>query len=314
MESKNLKGLHPFEYEHPFDQKALDALQNMPGLEMIIRKFNSAAIEPLIKVQYTGSHTRITKEFYPTIYGLLDKACSVLNLDYRPLLYTRRNDEINAFTVGVENPIIVINTGTIELCSEDELLYIIGHEIGHIKSRHTLYHQVGDFLPVMADMITGLGSLITFPLQLALFRWARMSEFTADRAGLLACQNFASACRMMMKAAGVPSNYYKEMQIEAFIEQAREFELLDYEKLNQAIKFLSVMDSSHPWLVMRAAELIKWVESGEYENVLERNSSYKAFVNGENGSFSCKSCGQQYSDIPNFCNSCGKPLKYVEHG
>lgn len=312
MEPKNLIGLHPLEYEHPFDQKALDALQNMPGLEVIIRKFNSAAIEPLYKIQYTGSHTRISKEFYPKIYGLLDKACSVLNMDYRPLLYTRRDDSINAFTVGVENPIIVCNTGTIELLTEDELLFVMGHEVGHIKSRHTLYHQVGLFLPMMADLITGLGSLITLPLQLALYRWERMSKFTADRAGLLACQNFASACRMMMKAAGVPSNYYKDIQIEAFIEQAKEFELMDYEKMNQAIKLLSVMDSSHPWLVMRAAELIKWVETGDYQNVLERASSYKVFVNEENGSFSCKSCGQQFSDIPNFCNSCGKPLKYIE--
>ncbi|MEW6710602.1 MAG: M48 family metallopeptidase, partial [Candidatus Riflebacteria bacterium] len=217
METKNLEGLHPIEYEHPFDQKALNALQNMPGLDVIIRKFNSTAVEPLIKIQYTGSHTQITKEFYPKIYNILDQACSILNLESRPLFYTQRDDEIDAFTIGVENPIIILNTGAIELCSEDELLFIMGHEIGHIKSRHTLYHQVGEFLPVMADFITGLGSLVTFPLQLALFRWARMSEFTADRAGLLACQNFASACRLMMKAAGVPSNYYDEMQIEAFI-------------------------------------------------------------------------------------------------
>ncbi|NLY02456.1 MAG: M48 family metalloprotease [Rhodopirellula sp.] len=312
-----LTGLHPYEYEHPFDAKALDALQRTPGLDALIRQFNKHAVERLITVQYTGSNLRITKRSYPKIHRLLDIVCETINLPARPSLYLEWAYNIDGFTIGVDNPILVLTSGALDLLTDEELLYLIGHEVGHIKSRHTLYHQMADFLPFIADVVgqatLGLGKLIGSPLELALklalLHWSRMSEFTADRAALLACQNFDAASRVMMKLAGMPIRHYAEMKTEAFLDQARQFESLDYEKLNKAVKFLSIMGSTHPWTVMRSAELLKWVEGGDYEMVIQRKTGYRLRVRHEGNDQFCRNCGYRLKGSERFCNSCGTLLR-----
>ena len=37
--------------------------------------------------------------------------------------------------------------------------------------------------------------------------------------------------------------------------------------MNKVVKFLSIADETHPWTVMRSAELLKWIDSGEYNRL-----------------------------------------------
>jgi Zn-dependent protease with chaperone function len=307
-----IDNLLPFEYEHPFDEKALDSLQKTTGLDMIIRLFNKHAVERIITIQKTGSGIHITGENYPKIYAILDKVCDIINLPKRPDLYMEWGYNINAFAIGVESPIIVLNSGAVDLLTDDELCCIIGHEVGHIKSQHMLYHQVGQVLPylgsILGDVTLGIGKLISTPLQYALFHWMRMSEFTADRAGLLACQDIETATRVMMKLSGVPIRYFDDIKIESFMEQARRFEHLDYANLNKLVKFMSVIERSHPWTVIRAAEMLRWFEGGEYEQVLSRQTKERHHIRIVNGVRYCRKCGSYLQGAENFCNSCGVKL------
>ena len=38
--------------------------------------------------------------------------------------------------------------------------------------------------------------------------------------------------------------------------------------MNKIIKTISIADDTHPWTVMRAAELLNWIESREYGKYL----------------------------------------------
>lgn len=304
-----IENLDSREYEHAFDGKALDALRKAKGFDTVLRLFNKHLIERLITVQYTGSNLKITNLNYPKIYRLLDHACEVLNLEQRPDLYLQPHFGINGFTVGSERPIIVISSEAIDLLDELELIYVLGHEIGHIKSEHVLYHQLAEYFPIMAQVIgdatLGLGQTLSLPIQIALFNWSRMSEFTADRAGLLACQDIEIAGRVMMKIAGMPTKYYNEMDFEVFLQQAKEFEELDYDSLNKMTKLLLAMDQTHPWTVMRTAQLYRWLETEEYSAVLERKTISRAFqVNG-----ACRRCGYRLNGTEKFCPLCGKSLQ-----
>lgn len=269
---KPLLGLAHKDYEHPFDKKALDALEHTPGIEKVSKYIVKHTIERVYTVQFTGSNLRVTKRNYPQIYEMLEYACRILDLQRIPDFYLQWGYHINGFTTGAEKPLVVLNSGTIDLCDEDELLYIIGHEVGHIKSQHMLYHMMAQGYSIIASIIDsatlGLGSLLTTPIQLALFYWYRMSEFTADRAGLLCCQNKDAAIRAMMKMSGMPIKHFNNMVYKSFIDQAKEFEQLDCESLNKIVKVLTIMDSSHPWTVMRAAELINWINSGAYDKIV----------------------------------------------
>lgn len=264
---KILTGLDSSQYEHPFDKKALNALKKTPGVDLVGNFITKNTVEKIYNVQYTGSHLRVTKENYPKIYEYLEYACQILNMPKVPELYIEWGYSVNAMTVGSENPIIVLNSGLIDLCDDDEIMFIIGHECGHIKSNHMLYHMMAQVFNLCIDQIP-FGNLASAPLQYALYYWNRMSEFTADRAGLLCCQNRDAAIRAFMKMAGIPIKEYSEMDTDAFIQQAANFKKLDYDGMSHLIKFISILDESHPWTVMRASELLGWINGGEYDRLI----------------------------------------------
>ena len=269
---KILTGLDHTQYEHPFDKKALAALEATPGLSLVGKFITKNTIERLYTIQYTGSHLQVTKNSYPSIYEYLDYACKVLDVKKIPELYVEWGYNINAFTVGAENPIIVLNSGLIDLCDDDEIIFIIGHELGHVKSNHMLYHMMAQVINYIIDQIP-FGSIAAAPLQYALYYWDRMSEFTADRAGLLCCQNKEAAVRAFMKMSGMPIKQFNEMNYQTFLQQAKDFKQLDYDNLNKIIRWISIADASHPWTVMRAAELLNWITSGEYSKCAEIDSA-----------------------------------------
>lgn len=266
---KILHGLVHSEYEHPFDQKALEKLESVPFLTKACKWVTENTIERIYTIQYTGSNLKVTKRNYPIIYDYLDYAAKILDITNVPDLYIEWGYSINACTIGAEHPIIVLNSGLIDLCTEDEIMFVIGHELGHVKSNHMLYHMMAQIINYIIDAIPG-GSLLAGGLQYTLYYWNRMSEFTADRAGLLCCQNETAAIRAFMKMAGIPINHFNNMNYETFIEQAREFKMLDIEGMNKFIKVLSIANASHPWTVMRASELLNWTNSGTYQREINR--------------------------------------------
>lgn len=262
-----LLNLHHEEYEHPFDKKALNALESTPGLNFVGKFITKNTIEKFYTVQCTGSNLKVTKSSYPQLFDYLEYACQILNMPKVPEMYIQWGYGINACTIGAENPIIILNSGLIDLCDDDEIMFIIGHECGHIKSNHMLYHMMASIINTIIDQIP-LGNYAAAPLQYALYYWSRMSEFTADRAGWLCCQNLNAVVRSFIKMAGLPINQYANLDAKSFIKQAQDFQMLDYESLNKVIKLLSIMDQTHPWTVMRGAQLLEWINSGEGKRVI----------------------------------------------
>jgi len=157
-----------------------------------------------------------------------------------------------------------------------------------------------------------------------LLYWARMSELTCDRAGLLTVQDFRVSISAIAKMAGAPRKYLDEINVDAFLEQARDFEGFDFDTLDKIAKVLSVMQRRHPWTVMRASELDKWYQSGGYYNTLHNPSGPKETkkyadagttgntsggLNGMSGTVSCPECGSIFADEARFCATCGHKLR-----
>ena len=267
---KILTGLDHSMYEHPFDKEALQKLESIPMLTTVFKWITTNTIERIYTIQYTGSNLKITKSSYPKLYQYPLDACKILDLKKVPDMYINWGYDINACTIGSENPIIILDSGLIDLCNEDEIMFVIGHEAGHICSNHMLYHMMAQVINYFIDATPG-GALIAGGLQYALYYWYRMSEFTADRTGLLCCQNPDAMVSAFIKMAGLPHNEYGQINTDAFIEQARDFKTLDYEGINKIVKILSIADESHPWTVMRSAELLKWIDEGGYEKIIKES-------------------------------------------
>lgn len=262
-QKKILTGLDHKQYEHSFDKMALEKLESIPLLTKFFTWMTTNTIERIYTVQYTGSNLKVTNTNYPKIYQYLEDACHILDLDRMPDLYLDWHYSINACTIGAEHPIIILNSGLIDLCDDDEIMFILGHEVGHVKSNHMLYHMMAQVVDFFIDSIPG-GNLVAGGLQYALYYWYRMSEFSADRAGLLCCQDTEAMIRAFIKMAGLPIKEFGNICTDTFLQQARDFKTLDYDGMNKVVKLISIADDSHPWTVMRSSELLKWIESGEY--------------------------------------------------
>lgn len=163
---------------------------------------------------------------------------------------------------------------------------------------------------IIGDFTLGIGDKIFKGLELALYNWYRMSEYSADRAGLLACQNPNAAFSLMYKLAGFPIKFYQELNTDDFLLQSDEFKNLDTGIYNKVVKILSAAYNTHPWTVMRAKELKNWIDDGSYDSIFNRQTSLlPKFANyTSQEAIFCPMCGVQSSANSHFCSSCGTSL------
>lgn len=309
-----LHGLYPQAYEHPADAAALNALQHTAGVDTLVRKLSGWGLERMLRIQLTGSYLRVTSAAFPSLFETLQTAIERLDLPICPDLYIQDGDEINAYTAGVEHPVIVLNRGAIDRLEDDELLFVIAHEVGHIKSGHVLYYQIANIIPVLGnllgEMTLGIGNFLSLGLQIALLHWQRTSELTADRAGLLACQSNDTAMRTLMKLAGMPDKCAGKVDPKHFASQALQFEMLDLNMVDRAAKYLSIYGQNHPWTVLRGKELLTWIQTGGYDRVLTMPHTPHPPAPKLVKRF-CDQCGVELQPADQFCRSCGNKASAI---
>ena len=269
MNSHKLYGISTSDFQHPKEASSMRTLKNTKGLEKVVKKFYDMGIEKIIKLQYTGSSLKLSPNSFPELYKLTEAACEILDVDDIPELYVQRSEQFTATTLGVERPMIAISSECLDKLSKQELLFMIGREIAQIKCQHTLYQEIGFIFPELMDAISGitlgLSGVLSSGLKYALFHWAQMAEYTADRGGLLVCQDIYVAKKLYTKLAGLPEKYWATFEVEELENQAREFEGFNEKTFDKFMRFLY---GNNLWAIARAQELIDWVESGDYNKVL----------------------------------------------
>jgi len=132
-------------------------------------------------------------------------------------------------------------------------------------SGHALYKTMLHLLLQAVAGRAGLSSLVLSAIIMALREWDRKSELSSDRAGLLCLQNPQIAHRVHMKMAG--GGRVDEMDVDAFVAQAELYEK-GGDLRDGALRFLNLMGRTHPFAVLRLAELKRWVDGGHYAAVL----------------------------------------------
>jgi Zn-dependent protease with chaperone function len=282
-------------YEHPADRSALVALRKLTGFDVILRNLAGLFNDRALRLMFLASSVRASEQQFPHLYQMLLDGAYVLDMPRVPELFISQSPLVNAMALGTDKPFIVITTGMVDLMDEEEIRFIIGHELGHVLSGHSVYRTMLFHLVNLAARLAlvpfawlGLKAVIW-----GLEEWYRKSELSCDRAGLLAGQDVPAARRALMKTAGGPQ--LAELSHDAFLEQAREYDAVP-DLRESLIKLLQLQGTTHPFAVVRFAELDRWASEGEYRDILagnypRRDADSDASVGGE-----FKSAAKSYQD------------------
>ncbi len=258
-------------WEHPADRAALQALRAVPGVDEVIRKILALlGGERGIRLLFQGNAVRVGPAQFPRLWQLHVEVCTTFDWPDVPELYVSQTPFFNAGAYGMDQPFIVLHSAALEMLDDDELRVILAHELGHVMSGHALYRTIAAILAIVSlAALPVLAGIAVLPVRLAFLEWSRKSELSADRAGLLGSQDIAVAQRLDMKMAGGGrgENFTGQMNVEAYMQQAHEYAAAG-EGLDIVYKLLSTLALTHPMHTVRAAELQRWVASGEYDRIL----------------------------------------------
>jgi hypothetical protein len=194
---------------HPWDLRATTTLGKVPGLALATRKMMEYGLERIFYLENTADNVRVTDKMFPRLRRYLLWGCKILGVE-EPELYVSNEPVPNAYTYGHTRPFIVLTSGLVDMLDEQERLFVIGHELGHIKFGHVLYTVLAENIRVVIDIIgratLGVGSLLGTGLALPLLDWYRKAELSADRAALLCVQHVHEARRRLGRARGADAD------------------------------------------------------------------------------------------------------------
>lgn len=273
-------GISSEAFRHPLDRQAEQALRNLPGFNLIARKFVEFIYERPQLVYLMGNSIQVGPRQYSTIYQMFRECVRDLDIYPEPTLFVSQNPEANSYALGQDNPYIVINTGILDLLDEAEIRVVLAHELGHIKCGHTILIQMAmwamNAASALGELTFGIGNLVTQALIYAFFEWRRKAELSSDRAALLVMDDLNPVMSTMMKLSGGSNKYANECSLQEFIKQSENYQALDEDGLNQVYKFLMYNGSqgtmlSHPFPVERLHYLRAWVVSEEYQQIRRGN-------------------------------------------
>lgn len=273
---KKFADLSKHDYVHPADSKALAALKAIPGIDTALKQLLKVTGESAMRVSFMASAVQITPKQCPDLYAKLQVACTTLGVDM-PDFFLQQNPVVNAFTGGVDKAVIVLWTGLVEKLNDEELLAVIAHEVGHIHAEHVLYLTAARLIEALmnasvAAIVPGseiIKFLVSAGISSALLAWARRAELSCDRAALLVTQDPHVIGRTMMKLAG--GTYASKIDYDEFLNQARDFQKnYDENKLDKFWADLLNAGLTHPFPIWRVSEILKYVDSGEYNTLMKK--------------------------------------------
>jgi Zn-dependent protease with chaperone function len=262
-----LPGISSRAWEHPADKGALVAMRRLKGFDTLLKAVSGLFSERAFRLMFLGSAVRVDERQFATLHRLLAEVAATLDAPALPEMYVRADPTLNAMTVGMDKPMIVLNSALVDLLDEEELRFVIAHELGHALSGHALYQTLLQRVLAMSGLLSAipLGGLGIRVILAALMEWARKAELSADRAGLLATQDPAVAIRAHMKAAS--GGHLEHLDATSYLVQAQEYD--EGGDLRESfIKMMLMERATHPFLVVRSRELRRWVDSGAYTAIL----------------------------------------------
>jgi Zn-dependent protease with chaperone function len=270
-------------YEHPADRAATAALKAVPMLDIVVRKLIEWRYERALRQFYLGNSVKVGEHQLPELWAAHQGVMRILDMPSRYDLYVTSPVPGGAQAIGSENPMIVFDSMLLQRLGPGEQRVVVAHELGHILSDHMIYVTALNILISVGDGLPFFMGLPFRAVKAVLLEWFRATELSCDRAATLAVRDPRIVCRTLMVTAGaMPAD---ELNLDAFMTQAMEYESWD-DPSDRVRRFFNEIGQTHTYAVRRVSEVMKWVQSGEYDRIVRgefRTRDQEANVRAEAG-------------------------------
>ena len=178
-----MEHLNPqIELEQALNKQIYDALQG-GVVEEVLRQLRTDAADSYWRSTLEGHSFKVEKSLLEHLYDLFYDVKKQLGYEEPVDFYITGDASVNAFSVAAEGEgsphIVNINSALVELMTDDELRFVIGHELGHLMNRNTALLRLIHFVfPPDSNMPLALQHKIRL--------WQQLSELVADRYGYMA--------------------------------------------------------------------------------------------------------------------------------
>ena len=155
---------------------------------------------------------RLMSHLYDLLYGVKEKLGFADPVDF----YITGDSTVNAWTIAAaregEPHIVNINSALINLMTDDELRFVVGHELGHLMNRNTEMLRLINF-------VFPRGTVPPLVLQYKIRLWEQLSELTADRYGYMAVEKLDACLSAFFKMTSGLDISKIDMQVDAYLEE-----------------------------------------------------------------------------------------------
>jgi Zn-dependent protease with chaperone function len=216
---------------------------------LVVSYFGTRSQHELLLQQATKASPQTT----PGMVNLISENKKRLQVDAVEI-FIASNRSLNAYTFGMSTPkAIVLHDSLFRIMDRNELQFILGHEMGHVALGHTwLNSLIGGMAGIPAPYAA------TYLLVFIFRWWNRACEYSADRAGLLACNQPTKAITALIKLESGGRISPQDLE--------RAFQKIEAED-DDPISSLVELTATHPMIINRIEQIQKYASSLEYQQI-----------------------------------------------
>ena len=240
-----------------------------------------------------GNSVKVTENQFPEIYDLITLASKNLSMS-SPDVFIRQDPVLQAYALGIwGGKTVVLHSALVESMNSDELASIIGHEFTHIKCEHTSWGILANLhssipIPIISDI---LGFVFN--------SWSRKAEYTCDKGGLIVTQSVNASVSAIAKLA-VGKELFERLDLDILKQQQVQISRNDISRLSELLQ-------THPYLINRIQQIIRYSNSKEYLNLTSNIQVRDPVIYPYNLSNDISSVSES-EEVINFCTDCGADM------
>ena len=208
------------------DLKIYEALLRLPEIQRArdqIERMEKNRDRPEIRRHLLATSVRLSRAMSRSLHQMVDKCTETLEINSPLELYAYASPQFNAACFKPEDgrTFLMFSSALLEGFSDAELLFVVGHELGHHLYKHheiPIGYIVRDKNPTPPS------------LALNLFTWSRYAEISADRAGALCSKDLQSVSHALFKlASGISDERVVQFDLKEFLNQVDDMLAFDEE-------------------------------------------------------------------------------------